>query len=136
MTNAIAQSLRVPSSEGPSIVECHEAADEIERLEREGGALREAVRIATLERDHARLLQGALACTVDGDATKWTPLGAEINRLERENAALREAAEPALRYIQHVGANHTERGEPHPQRWIVDKLTAALGKQGHAQGGV
>ena len=31
----------------------------------------------------------------------------------------------ALRYIQHVGANHTMRGKPHPQQWIVDGLLAA-----------
>ena len=31
----------------------------------------------------------------------------------------------ALNYIQHVGANHVMRGEPHPQQWIVDGLLAA-----------
>ena len=30
----------------------------------------------------------------------------------------------ALNYIQHVGANHVMRGEPHPQQWIVDGLLA------------
>jgi hypothetical protein len=32
----------------------------------------------------------------------------------------------ALAYIKHVGANHTMRGEPHPQQWLVDKLEANL----------
>lgn len=40
--------------------------------------------------------------------------------------ALIDAAEPALRYIEHVGANHVMRGEPHPQEKIVTDLQAAL----------
>lgn len=47
-------------------------------------------------------------------------------QLERDLAMAREAMEPALRYIQHVGANHTMRGEAHPQQRIVDLLTRAL----------
>lgn len=31
----------------------------------------------------------------------------------------------ALAYILHVGANHTMRGEPHPQQWIVTGLLDA-----------
>jgi len=40
----------------------------------------------------------------------------------------REIYEGALNYIRHVGANWTERGQPHPQQWIVDGLLAAAGK--------
>lgn len=35
----------------------------------------------------------------------------------------------ALNYIRHVGANWTERGEPHPQQWIVDGLELAAVSQ-------
>lgn len=51
-----------------------------------------------------------------------------IEELERQNAELLDAAKPALNYIEHVGANWTERGEPHPQQWIVDRLRAAIAK--------
>jgi hypothetical protein len=37
-----------------------------------------------------------------------------------------EALRAALNYINHVGANHTMRGQPHPQAWLVDKLEAAI----------
>lgn len=40
----------------------------------------------------------------------------------------------ALAYINHVGANHTMRGEPHPQQWLVDKLQANLSEQFAALG--
>lgn len=43
-----------------------------------------------------------------------------------ELAKYKEAMRDALAYIKHVGANHTMRGEPHPQQWIVDKLEALL----------
>lgn len=32
----------------------------------------------------------------------------------------------ALAYINHVGANHTMRGNPHPQEWLVKDLEAAI----------
>lgn len=38
----------------------------------------------------------------------------------------KETIEAALRYIQHVGANHVMRGEAHPQQWIVDGLERIL----------
>lgn len=41
----------------------------------------------------------------------------------------RNILEGALRYIEHVGANHTMRGEPHPQQWLVDGLRIILASQ-------
>jgi hypothetical protein len=45
-----------------------------------------------------------------------------LSKTVPDNALLRDA----LAYINHVGANHTMRGEPHPQQWLVDKLEAAV----------
>jgi hypothetical protein len=44
-----------------------------------------------------------------------------------EGYAVAETADimrSALAYIKHVGANHTMRGQPHPQQWLVDKMEA------------
>jgi hypothetical protein len=35
----------------------------------------------------------------------------------------------ALNYVKHLGANHTMRGKPHPQQWIVDGLEALLASE-------
>lgn len=43
----------------------------------------------------------------------------------------REILEAALNYIKHIGANHTMRGEPHPQQWIVDGLERVLSAPSH-----
>lgn len=37
-----------------------------------------------------------------------------------------EVLDTALNYIKHCGANAVMRGQPHPQQWIVDGLTAAM----------
>ena len=37
-----------------------------------------------------------------------------------------DALDHAKRLIQHYGANQTERGNPHPQQGVLDKLDAAL----------
>lgn len=44
-----------------------------------------------------------------------------------------EMIESALRYIQHVGANHVMRGEAHPQQWIVDGLERILAQRSEKQ---
>ena len=50
----------------------------------------------------------------------------KIEQLRAELTKAREAIEPALRYIQHVGANAVMRGQPHPQQWIVDALESVM----------
>lgn len=39
---------------------------------------------------------------------------------------LRATVEAALNYIKHVGANHTMRGQEHPQAWLVRDLEGAI----------
>lgn len=36
-----------------------------------------------------------------------------------------DTLDSALAYINHVGANHTMRGQPHPQQWLVENLESA-----------
>ena len=59
---------------------------------------------------------------------------AALSEIAPTRDAVLEAVEPALRYIQHVGANAVMRGEPHPQQWIVDKLEALLKSNNAAAG--
>lgn len=52
-----------------------------------------------------------------------------LHSLEYVNGSVsipRDDLMAALNYIEHVGANWTMRGQEHPQKWIVDKLHAAL----------
>ena len=59
---------------------------------------------------------------------KVTPLyAATLPEAAREESVTlpKPVYQAALNYIQHVGANHVMRGEPHPQQWIVDGLLAA-----------
>ena|SRR3990167_774527 len=68
------------------------------------------------------------------DAKKIAALKARVAELEAVSSeiapldrnAIIEALESALRYIQHVGANHIMCGQPHPQQWIVDKLEEVI----------
>lgn len=38
----------------------------------------------------------------------------------------KQTVQDAINYIEHVGANWTMRGQPHPQQWILDNLHAML----------
>jgi hypothetical protein len=42
----------------------------------------------------------------------------------------------ALNYILHVGSNWTERGEPHPQEWLVKRLQECIKSSHRPDGGL
>ena len=51
-----------------------------------------------------------------------------LNSVERaaQIEFIAKTLDDALRYIQHVGANHVMRGQPHPQQWLVENLQSAI----------
>jgi hypothetical protein len=63
-------------------------------------------------------------------------INAYIGHLEADANARLVAAAPellaqlqtALRYIEHIGANCTERGQGHPQQALVDSIRNAIAK--------
>ena len=62
---------------------------------------------------------------IAGDAYKPETEAPNVSATPNRNDAVQVPLmvfNAALNYIRHVGANHTMRGEPHPQQWIVDGL--------------
>lgn len=47
---------------------------------------------------------------------------------------LRDGLEEAQRYILHCGANWTEKGHPHPQQALVNRMTALLSPISEGEG--
>lgn len=64
-----------------------------------------------------------------GFLNHWINMAEIAIQQTRENGpnfeAIKYAVDTAFNYISHTGANYTERGEPHPQQLLVDKLIEA-----------
>lgn len=121
-----------------------EAADALEKLEHDFDTsvslhqqtqriLTETINRLSLEEVVTRL--GTFVRHADNGVIWTETIDAAIRFLMRpvgpsvpvESYAVAETAElvrDALAYIKHVGSNYTERGQPHPQQWLVEKLEA------------
>jgi len=89
---------------------------EVVKLERDLAAARERSKNLQVALDTAGVAAKQLISESDG----------KLAAAREQLVVARAAMEPALRYIEHIGANHVMRGEPHPQQKIVDDLRAAL----------